>query len=193
MTTWTQLQADVIAWTNRTDISDKISTFVGVFEARCRRNLRVRSMETAFAGTINSANKIALPTGFLAFKALWPTATQQAPITVQFLDYVMARDRQTGIPTSYALDGGFALFDGSGDVSGVYYTDIPGIVTNASNWLSVAAYDAYLYGALAEVWDYLQDDVQAQKYLQRSAVVLESLIGADARDKHSGPLVARKR
>lgn len=193
MTTWTQLQADVVSWTNRTDISDKIASFVGVFEARCRRNLRVRAMETAFAGTIAANNKIALPAGFLAFKALWPTASQQVPITAQFLDYVLARDKQTGTPTSYALDGANVLFDGSGDVSGVYYTDIPGIVANASNWLSVASYDGYLYGTLSEVWDYLQEYEQAQKYLQRSAVVLESLIGADARDKHSGPLVARKR
>lgn len=193
MTTWTQLQADVIACTNRTDISDRIESFVGVFEARCRRNLRVRAMETPFSGTIDSSNQIALPAGFLAFKTLWPTATQQAPLTVQFLDYVMARDRQTGVPTSYALDGANIFFDGSGDVSGVYYTDIPGIVANGSNWLSTAAYDAYLYGTMAEAWDYLQEYGQAQKYLQRSAVVLESLIGADARDKHSGPLVARKR
>jgi hypothetical protein len=193
MTTWTQLQADVISWTNRTDISDKIASFVGVFEARCRRNLRVRAMETPFSGTIDSSNQIALPAGFLAFKTLWPTATQQVPLTVQFLDYVMARDSQSGVPTSYALDGANIFFDGSGDVSGVYYTDVPGLVANSSNWLSLAAYDAYLYGTLAEAWDYLQEDAQAQKYLQRSAVVLESLIGADARDKHSGPLVARKR
>lgn len=193
MTTWTQLQADVISWTNRTDVSDKIASFVGVFEARCRRNLRVRAMETAFSGTINASNKIAIPAGFLAFKALWPTATPQVPITVQFLDYLIARNRTTGVPTSYTLDGTNVLFDGVGAITGVYYTDIPGIVANASNWLSVSAYDAYLYGTLSEVWDYLQDDVQAQKYLQRSAVVLESLIGADARDKHSGPLVARKR
>lgn len=193
MTTWTQLQADVVAWSDRSDISDKIRSFAGLFEARCRRSLRVRAMETAFSGTINSSNQIALPAGFLAFKALWPTATQQVPLTVQFLDYVMARDKQSGVPTSYALDGAFAFFDGSGDVSGVYYTDIPGIVANGSNWLSVAAYDAYLFGTMAEMWDYLQNDGQSQKYLQRSSVVLEGLIGADARDKHSGPLVARKR
>lgn len=193
MTTWTQLQADVVAMTGRTDVADRISAAVGVFEARVRRNLRVAQMEAAFAGTIDANNEVAKPAGFLAFRAIWPDGYKAAQLKVQSLESVVAMDRTSGVPTVYAVQGDSFLFDGSGDVSGVYYQDLPGLVANETNWLSVAAYDAYLYGALSEVWDAVGEDAQAQKYLQRSGIVIESIAGADQRDRHNGPLVARKR
>jgi len=193
VTTWTQLQADVIALSNRTDIADKITRFVGIFEDRLRRNLRVSQMEAAFTGTINASNEIAKPAGFLAFRSVWPSGWQSAQMTPQSLESVLARNRLSGTPTMYAVQGDSFKFDGTGDVLGVYYQGIPGIEANASNWLSVYAYDAYLFGTLSEAWDYIGDDAQAQKYLQRSAVVIDSIAAADQRDRHHGPLVARKR
>ena len=193
MTTWTQLQADVIAWTDRTDISTKISQFVGIFEDRLRRNLRVSQMEQPFSGTINSSNEIAKPSGWLAFRALWPSDFPAQQLTPQSLESVVSKDKASGVPTIYAPKAGAVMFDGSGDVLGVYYQDIPGIESAGSNWLSVAAYDAYLFGALSEAWDYVGDDAKAQKYLQRSAVVIDSIGASDQRDRHHGPLVARKR
>lgn len=193
MTTWTQLQADVIAWTNRTDISDKIGSFVAIFEDRVRRNLRVSQMEQNISGTINASQELAKPAGFLAMRALWPSAYPVQQLEAQSLESVIARDTTSGPPTVYALKAGAFKFDGSGDVAGVYYQDIPGIKANASNWLSVSAYDAYLFGTLSEAWDYVGDGAQAQKYLQRSAVIIESLSASDQRDRHHGPLVARKR
>ena len=193
MTTWTQLQADVIALSDRTDIASKIGRFVAIFEDRLRRNLRVASMEAAFTGTIGGDNTIAKPAGFLAFRAVWPSSYPAQQLTPQSLDSVVARDVESGPPTMYAIQGASIRFDGSGDVAGVYYKDIPGIEANATNWLSASAYDAYLFGTLSEAWDYVGDDAKAQKYLQRSAVVIDSIAAADQRDRHHGPLVARKR
>jgi len=193
VTTWTQLQADVIALSDRTDISAKIGRFVAIFEDRLRRNLRVSQMEASFSGTIDANNEIAKPAGFLAFRAVWPSGYQQAQMESQSLESVMARNRLSGMPTMYAPKESAFLFDGSGDVLGVYYQEIPGIEANGSNWLSAYAYDAYLFGAMSEAWDYIGDDARAQKYLQRSAVVIDSIAAADQRDRHHGPLVARKR
>ena len=193
MTTWTQLQADVIAWTDRTDISAKISRFVSIFEDRLRRNLRVAQMENDISGTINASNEIAKPADFLAMRAIWPTAYPAQQLHPQSLESVIAKDRTSGAPSIYAVKADAFKFNGSGDVVGVYYQDIPGIEANASNWLSVSAYDAYLFGTLSEAWDYIGDDAKAQKYLQRSAVVIDSIGASDQRDRHHGPLVARKR
>lgn len=193
MTTWTQLQADVIAWTDRTDIATKISRFVGIFEDRLRRNLRVSQMEQNISGTINSSQELAKPAGFLAMRAFWPVDYPVQQLKVQSLESVVARDTASGPPTIYAIKSGAFRFDGSGDVVGVYYEDIPGIESAGSNWLSVEAYDAYLFGTLSEAWDYVGDDAKAQKYLQRSAVVIDSIGASDQRDRHHGSLVARKR
>lgn len=193
MTTWAQLQADVQALSNRTDIADKISRFVGIFEDRLRRNLRVAAMEEAFSGTIDANNEIAKPADFLAFRAVWPVSYESTQLTPQSLESVIARNRTSGAPTMYAIKASAIRFDGSGDIAGVYFKDIPGLEASGSNWLSVYAYDAYLFGTLSEAWDYVGDDAQAQKYLQRSATVIESITAADQRDRHTGPLVARKR
>jgi hypothetical protein len=117
VTTWTQLQADVIAWTDRTDISTKISQFVGIFEDRLRRNLRVSQMEQPFSGTINSSNEIAKPSGWLAFRALWPSDFPAQQLTPQSLESVVSKDKASGVPTIYAPKAGAVMFDGSGDVS----------------------------------------------------------------------------
>ena len=193
MTTWTQLQADVQSLSNRTDIADKIGLFASIFEDRLRRNLRVSAMEESFAGTIDANNEIAKPAGFLAFRALWPTNYPTVQLTPQSLESVVGRGIVSGPPTRYAVKAGGFRFDGSGSVTGVYYKDIPGFEANASNWLSVYAYDAYLFGTLSEAWDHVGDDAQAQKYLQRSAVIIDSIAAADQRDRHHGPLVAQKR
>lgn len=193
MTTWARLQSDVIALTDRTDISTKVSLFAELFEARIRRNLRMSQMEEAFSGTIDANNEIAKPADWLAFRAVWPDGYESRQLTAQSLDTVVAQFVTSSIPTMYAVKSGAFLFDGSGDVSGVYYQDIPGIEANGSNWLSVASYDAYLFGCLAEAWDYIGDDAQFTKYMQRSSAVLDQLMAADKRDKFSGPLQARKR
>ena len=192
MTTYAQLLIDIPLWTDRTDVAAKVPSYVALFEAWASRTLRVRQMETAFTGTINASNEIALPSDFVAFKSLWISGQEGAPIRPQSLDAVVARDRTSGDPTIYAVKNGAVRFDGSGDVVGVYYADIPAIETAGSNWLSVLAYDAYLFGTLGEAQMQLGDG-QAQASLQRAAAVISSLQGNDQRDKFTGPLVAQKR
>jgi hypothetical protein len=193
MSSYFQLEPDVGFWTNRTDLSAYIPSFVALFEAKANRELRAWRQETAFSGTIDGSNQLPLPADFLAFKTLWQPGQEGSPLTAQSLESVVARKRTTGAPTMYALDGGKVRFDGSGDILGTYHAAIPGLVANDTNWLSVQAYDAYLFGALSEAWIYLMDEQRAALYAARSDAALKSVIAADERDRFGGPLVARKR
>lgn len=188
MTTFTQLSADVQAWCARTDIATKIPTFCTLFENRINRNLRLRQMETAFSGTIAS-NAIALPTGWLQFKRLWADGYEDSILQPQTLEEVL-RETQ-GVPTLYAVDGTNVRFNGTGDITGVYYKAIPSLYADEYNWLSVLAYDAYLFGVLAEVYTYQKDDAAMQSAYARSSSILDGLDGADKR--LTGPLRARAR
>lgn len=193
MTTWTQLQADVPAWVNRSDMASEMSRFTRLFEAKAGRQLRTRRQEASFSGTISGANKLALPSDWAGFKTLWLSGQEQSPFVAQSLESVVAKNRTSGAPTMYAIDGSSVRFDGSGDVVGVYYQTLPSIETAGSNWLSVAAYDAYLCGVVAEAWLYLLDENRASLMAAKSQNALDSLMSADQRDKFNGPLVARKR
>lgn len=186
MTTYAILAADVASWSARGDLASVLPRMCSLFENRVNRKLRVRQMEAAFSGAITD-NVIAQPANFLEFKRLSPSGFPHQIIQPQTLDYV--RRETEGIPYAYALDGTDVRFNGTGDVEGTYYRSIPSIVTDGYNWLSVLAYDAYLWGVLAEVYGYQRDNEEQQKALARSQSILDSVEGADKR--LNGPLVAR--
>ena len=186
MTTYATLAADVQSWSARTDIADKIPTMCALFEARVNRSMRVRQMEAAFTGTTVD-NLLPLPTGWLQFKRLWVDGYEEKTLLPQPLEFVTRKTE--GIPNLYSVDGTNVRFNGDGSITGVYYKAIPSLYADGYNWLSVAAYDAYLFGVLAEVAEYMKDDAGFQKNFARSTAVLDSLAGSDKR--LSGPLVAR--
>jgi hypothetical protein len=193
VTTWAQLQTDFAQYVKRTDSTPRIAGYVALFEARAGRKLRLRQQETAFSGTIDSNSRIALPVDWAAFKVLTSDADQRT-LKAQSLESVLSSRRYPGgTPTMYAIDAGFARFDGAGSVTGVYYARIPGLVATGTNWLSVAAYDAYLFGTLAEAHVDAYDEERAQLYSTRSDAALQELIDNDRRDRFGGPLMARAR
>lgn len=187
MSTYTQLRSNVASWSVRTDLTPVLGVMTALFEARANRYLRVRAMEASFTGTIASS-VIALPADFLEFKTLWAANYPESKLHPQTLE--MVRRDTEGVPTMYALDGTDVRFNGTGDIAGVYYQSIPSLETNEYNWLSVAGYDAYLFGVLAEVENYLDNAEGMAKHWERSKAAMDSIMGADKR--LSGPLVARK-
>ena len=190
MSTYTTLVADVAKWAARTDLDALMPTFCALFESRVNRELRVRLMEASFTGTIAS-NVVALPSDWLEFKRLWPTSFIDCDIKPQTLEVV--RQRLEGVPFYFATDGTNVRFNGSGDVAGTYYQAIPALATAVSgtNWLCTTSYDAYLFGVLAEVADYLMDDAQLAKHQAKSSAILDAIRAADVR--LSGPLQVVKR
>ena len=68
-----------------------------------------------------------------------------------------------------------------------YYESFPRITsTLASHWLITNNYDLYLYGALAETYDYLQDDAMEQKYRGKMQGVIASLHQSNQRKLRGG-------
>lgn len=184
--TYTQLASDVAAWSARTDLSAVIPRFVDLFESRVNRKLRLRQQETAFSGTI-AANVIALPADWLEFKALY-TATDPM-LTLKNLTLERIAANTTGTATAYCVDGSNVRFNGDGIVSGTYYAKVPSLYANSFNWLSQLAYDAYLFGVLAEVATYQKDDAAMQIHFARSNAILDSLVRVN--NERTGPLVVR--
>lgn len=194
MTTWTQLQTDFPLWNKRTDQTARLSGFVALAEARFNRRLRVRQQEAALSGTTDDDGLLTLPADFLAPKTLWVPNYEADPLDAQSLDYIKASQQLGQRPTAYAVGQSDITFNGTGDVEGVYFASVPGLVANGSNWLSLMAYDAYLFGALAEAaFDAMDDPERATGLYARADAVISELINNDRRDRFSGPLVSRKR
>jgi hypothetical protein len=184
--TYAQLVTDVASWSGKTNLTD-IPRMVKLFENRVNRDVRVRAMEADYSGVIVD-NESALPADFLQFKRLWPVGYPKNYLYPQTLDEV--RCKIEGVPTLYALDGENVRINGTGDIAGVYFKKIPSLQTDGYNWLSTDHYDAYLFGVMAEVCNWMKDYEGYQINFARSKGILDDMMGADMR--LSGPLVARK-
>lgn len=190
--TYAELITKVAAWAHRSDLAPLMPDFVELAEAKINRGLRVRQMEGVISGTIDAGNEIALPADFAAIKTLRPVGFDGGRIHPQTLETVIGSGRIAGTPTLYAVTESALRFDGSGDVEGVYFKRIPGLVANSTNWLSTEHPDVYLWLVLAEVAAYTLDTNQGAFYGARAEQAMNNVSSADMRDRFSGQLTARK-
>jgi hypothetical protein len=83
--------------------------------------------------------------------------------------------------TAYANQDAAQAADPAGTVSSVYYQG-----TETPNWLRDENEKVVLYGALAELFSYVQEDDQAKKYIQLFMNEINELNDEDARRSASG-------
>jgi hypothetical protein len=186
MNSASDLYAEVSRWAHRSDLAPLLPQFVRFAEIKAQRRLRVRQMESALPASAITAGVVARPADVVAVKALWRTDSPQTPLEARSLDFVISR-QPSAMARFYAWDGPNWRFDGTGSVTGVYYAAIPPL-TGAANWLLTADPQTYLYGTLAEVAGYTQDDANQGKYEALFVRSIDELNRADQLDRHSGPL-----
>lgn len=190
---YTELKARVASYLHRTDLDSLMSTFVENAEARLNRALRVRQMEVTLAATtIDASNEITLPADFLAFKHLWPSVYPYLRLSPQTIEAVLGQNATSGNPTMFAVLGSSAKFDGSGDVEGIYYGSLPGLVANSTNWLSASHPDLYLHAVAAEAAAYCQDQTALQFHEAKAELLTRSVQAANDRDRFQHALTAQK-
>lgn len=190
---YTELLSRMESFSKRSDISGIAPTIIELVESRLNRSLRVRAMEADFSGTIDTENLLAFPVDFLAIKHIWPDTYPQASIYPQTLERIVQANATSGTPSAYAVTADGLKFDGSGDVSGVYFKKIPALQTNATNWLSEGYPEAYLYAALSELGTYTIDEQMTVIYEAKTRDVLQAIQNTDMRDRYTGPLIASAR
>ena len=197
LATYSDLIAAVDAWANRGGTDDaKMPTFVALFEARANRALRVPQMEAVASASITD-NELVLPDDFLSARDLW----LDGPVTLRAMSPQELRDTNERFASGNSI--GYAILDQtlsfapplSDDetVNLSYYATIPALSEdNTTNWLLTSYPDAYLYGCLAALYNYLRDDDQAAAMLALSDRIMAE-IQRDAIRKQlpAGPLVAR--
>ncbi len=189
---YSELVASVSGWLNRTDAAARIPDFILLAEERMNRALRVRQMEVSLTPTTIASNVIAVPAGTVGVKTLWITGRQDDPLLARTYEFILTQGTQ-GVAKGWAWLGDNFYFDGPGDAAGVLYQAIPALNgTNTTNWLLTEHPSAYLYGALAEAFDWARNDKERDRWKGRFEAVLADIGGTDMRDRFSGPLVARK-
>lgn len=187
---YTQIVATITSLIHRTDLAGSIPTFIALAELRMRRELRVRQMEIDLAATAIVDGELTLADDVVDVKALWIPGSERSPLERKSFEQVLAGG-PNGRPTMYARTGPHGLFfNGSSDVQGKLYQDIPSLTEAApTNWLATDGFDVYIYGSLVQCAIYTKADKSVYEEQYGSAIA--SLSGVDQR--YTGPMRIRTR
>lgn len=173
-------------------------TLIALFEARFRRKMRVRQMETRDTAFSIAAQATALPAGFLQARAL---VLQTDPkVALQFVTpdqlWRTYPGSTTGQPRVYTIVGTEIIVgpapDGTYTAELDYYAFSALSDSNTSNWLLTSYPDLYLFGALVEGLAYTKNSAAAAMWKARVAEGMAELAEDDSMARFPpGQLVAR--
>lgn len=200
--TYSELVTEIGEWANRadTDFTNRIPTFIRLFEARVNRKLRSPQQEiTLTQSTVGSTSTYALPSDFRqARKVILETdpITSLEPMSPANLN-TFYPDSATGQPAAYAISGQNLILaptpDGAYTLVINYFREVPALTdSNNTNWLLSAHPDAYLFGALCEAAAFLIDDDRAATWKNAwDEVLFEIMSEANDMRTTAGPLTLR--
>lgn len=188
---YTELQASVADFLNRSDLTSVIPDFITMAEAELNRTLRVREMSVRTQAPIDS-QYVKLPADFLGMRNIDLLTDPVTPMTyknLQNLDIHRASDA-TGKPIYYSIMQNNIEFspvpDGDYTIEIVYYQKVPALSFYTTNWLLDAHPDAYLYGTLMHSAPYLQADERIGVWAGKYQQVIQQIITSDEKAKFSG-------
>lgn len=159
---YASLKTELANYTHRNDLSTEFDTWIGIVESEMNLELRTRSQLTST--TLSATTRlVALPTDFLEVRNLEIALTPI--ITLKFVtsDQRDLYDRQasTGQPRIYTISGPNIVLapppDQTYTLNIEYYSKIPNLPANTTNWLITNFPHMYLYGCLAQAGAYIQD------------------------------------
>jgi hypothetical protein len=166
ITSYTELQAAVGSWLNRSDLTAVIPDFIGLAEAHFNRVMRPREAQTQITVSVNSPF-VALPADFAEVKSIRITDAQGAAweliqATPEQLSDGLADSSVPSIPEFYSILGEQFQFwpppSATYSANVMYVRKLPPLSpTVATNWLLESDPDIYLYGALTQAAQYLRD------------------------------------
>jgi hypothetical protein len=208
ISTYSELQAAVANWLDRDDLTDRITEFIAIAEARMNRTLRLSIMlnvdETTLGGAaalVSGTRDYALPSGYLQmldFHLRTDPITALSYLTPENMNRMWAGS-QSGKPLAYTIfsdnSSGTPIKkvrlgpspDGAYNYSITFFKKIDALsVTNTTEQMLTNNPDAYLYGALREAEPFLMNDARIQVWEAGYQQVMADLQEQDNKDRHSG-------
>ena len=191
LSNYTELQASVADFLNRSDLTSVIPDFITLSEADFNRSIRVREMSVRTRAPIDG-QYLQLPPDFLEMRnieLLTDPVTPLAYKNLQNLDIHRAAD-STGKPLYYSIMQNNVEFapvpDGDYTVEVVYYQKVPALAVNSTNWLLDNHPDAYLYGSLMHSAPYLHADERVGLWAGKYSQIIQQIKTSDENAKFSG-------
>lgn len=198
ISTYATLKTALANWSERSDLTDLLPDFVNYAHQEIGRTLRA-NVNLLTADVTISGESAAVPTRFRAMKRLYYDTTPRrlvkmtspegrADITAEFATSTYA--------THASVEGSLLFFgpvpSGGGTLKTLYYSTPATLSADADTNAVLTLYPfMYLYGALAELFRYIEDDAKADRYENRFRGLIKDTNQSEAADAVSGPLQGR--
>lgn len=185
LTTYDELQASIISWSDRGDLADLVPDFIALAEAEFNRVIWTPDCEATATLTVNAATT-SLPAGFRSLKSIYVDSDPRVvPEQVTLSELVWLHGAQTTGPLShFALQAGNTLRWGPSpqeeySVPIVYYEAIEALSdSNPTNWLLASHPDIYHFGAMVQFLIYADDEEHLGKYQAKYGLAIDELTRA---------------
>lgn len=177
LTSYSELQAAIASWADRTDLSALVPDFISIFEAKMNRRLRVRQQLVSVSLSPVSG-VVALPGDYLEWKRLAWSGDPSREIEYVEPTYIRAAypDAQAGRPRFFSVEGANLLIRpvDDGDLDLQYYEKIAPL-SDALNWLFVEHPDIYLFGSLTELCAFTKNNAGLTLWAGRAEQALAEI------------------
>ena len=190
ITTYSELQASISDWLNRSDLTSQIPDFIALAEADMNRRIRHWRMEKRANAELDTQYST-LPADFIEPVRLSITSGDtyklEAESQAQLLDRRAQAGNTSGLPKYYALTSGnievFPSPDSNYTLEMLYVSKIEGLSgSNSSNWILQYFSDCYLYGSLVHSAPFLEQD---QRITIWSALYDKSIAGINGQNENA--------
>lgn len=195
LTNYTDLQASVASWLDRTDQAENIPDFIALAESAINAELRVRDMvKTGTLNTVDGVDSVELPGDWLAF-----THVKWAGKPLEYLppDVLRSQAHHTGPVKFYSVEGNQLLLNptpGAITLDIGYYGRIPALSVTPVNAVLTKFPGIYLCATLAAAFQFLMDAEKAAQYQGMYQTARDMAKSADLAGQSSGsPLRIRAR
>ena len=186
-TSWSALKTSLANWLNRADFNTaEIPEAIALAERRFQRTLFTPDRE-AEATLTASAEAVSLPADFWGAKAAYvdgdPKSVLEQMTLAELRNAFPAA--ATGKPRNYAIRGLSMILGPAPDsicsIKLTYLQTIPALgASQADNWLLTAHPDAYLHGALFELFSLTMDETRAAYHEGKLNLIIDESTGPGA-------------
>ena len=194
--TLTEITAAVIGYADRydTEVSSTVHTWLPIVEGRINSVLTTRlSLKDAVLPIVTTSRTFAFPADLLFLKQVKLVNSTGEAIFQYVSEYYGNSVEAAGISRPLYTVTNNALYiyynlvgDGTESLHIRYEQQLPPLLTNATNWLSISGPQVYVFGLLVELYAFVKDAEAAAAWELRFKEELDSIENTDYRTQWSG-------
>lgn len=152
ITSYATLQTAMAEWLDRDDLTTRLPDFIGMFEAKINRRLRIRQQVTSTTLT-PTAGSVTIPADYLEWKRCTWTGSPKRELDYVTPAYLSGTnpDSLSDVPSYFTIEGATLKVSplDSTPLNFLYAQKLPALTDSAtSNWMLNEHPDGYLFGSL---------------------------------------------